>query len=387
MMGSPVITPTPRTVLTATLMVSAVVILAIFLWSIGPVLISLFLGIVLAETMRPLVIRLERWHVPSTVAVAVVYGVTMLLLAGLGTVMIPPLVDQFRNLVSRLPDYASQIQGVVPRYYLAAAEIGLAEQLDTALTQGAAELARWLGSLSALPLKVIGNLLAFFSVLVIPLFWFSATESFDRVVLSRVGPKRREMTLVLAGHISQRVGGWLRGQLLLMLCVGLAALAGLLILGVNFPLPLAFLAGLTEFFPLVGPWLGAIPAVIIAAIVSPWLALAVGVLYLMIQQLEAAFLVPKVMQRAVGLHPLVVVLALLAGGASLGFAGVLVAIPLAGVLQVLTMDLVLPWMEQHFGDVEADVSAPRPIPSMKAVTDSAAAESPAAAASPTDHHV
>lgn len=384
-MGSPVITPTSRTVLTATLVVSAVVILAIFLWSIGPVLISLFLGIVLAETIRPLVVRLEQWRVPNAVAVAVIYGVTVLLLAGLGTVMIPPLVDQFRNLASRLPDYASQFQGVVPRYYLAAAEIGLAEQLDTALTEGAAELARWLGSLYTLPLKVIGNLLAFFSVLVIPLFWFGATESFDRVVLSRVGPKHREMTLVLAGHISQRVGGWLRGQLFLMLCVGLAALAGLLILGVNFPLPLAFWAGLTEFVPLVGPWLGAIPAIIIAAIVSPWLALAVGVLYLIIQQLEAALLVPKVMQQAVGLHPLVVVLALLAGGASLGFAGVLVAIPLAGVLQVMTMDLVLPWMEQHFGDVEADVSAPRPIPLMKAVTDSAAAESPAAASSPTDH--
>lgn len=357
-MRSPAVLVSPRNVLIATLIVVAVVVLTLFLWRIGPVLFYLFMGIILAETLRPLVIRLKRWHIPNSVAVALVYLLVAVLLTGLGMVMIPPLVEQFRNLASRLPDYAAQLREIVPRYQQAAVEIGIAEQLDSALTQGAAELARSLSSLSTLPLKVAGNVFSYLSILVITLFWFGATESFDRVILSKVGTKRRELVLALASHISQRVGGWLRGQMLLMLAVGLASLAGLWALGVNFPLPLALWAGLTEFIPFVGPWLGAIPAVIIAAVVSPWLALAVAVLYLVIQQLEGALLVPKVMQQAVGLHPLVVILALLAGGASLGFAGVLIAIPLAGVLQVVIMDLVLPWLEQRMGEPGESVSVP-----------------------------
>ena len=143
----------------------------------------------------------------------------------------------------------------------------------------------------------------------------------------------------LFDRIQKKFGLWLRGEIILMVIVGLFSYVGLLILGVDYALILGIIAGLAELVPYAGPVISAIPAVLIAATQSPLKALFVLVLYFAIQQLENNVIVPKVMQHAVGMNPLVSILSLLIGFQLAGVMGALLAIPVTTALSVVVGDL------------------------------------------------
>ena len=187
-------------------------------------------------------------------------------------------------------------------------------------------------------------------MLVIGFFWMSATEKFDRSVIALLPPKRAAEMRSLAAELSQRAGGWVRGQVILMVFIGTVTFVGLFVLQVPYPVALATWASLMEIIPIIGPFLGAIPAILVAFQVSPWLALATAILYVIVQQLENNILVPKIMERAVGLHPILVMVGVLAGGVLYGILGIVIAVPLVAAMQVLAMRLVLPWLIAQMGD-------------------------------------
>jgi predicted PurR-regulated permease PerM len=140
---------------------------------------------------------------------------------------------------------------------------------------------------------------------------------------------------MIMDHISAKMGNYLRGQLLLMLSIGVVIGIALAILGVPYPLLLGIWAGLMELFPYVGPVLGAVPGVFLAfttlGMVKGLIAL---VIYLIVQQLENQFLAPKIMGKALGLSPVVIIFALLIGGKLFGLVGLLIAVPVAGAISV-----------------------------------------------------
>ncbi len=134
------------------------------------------------------------------------------------------------------------------------------------------------------------------------------------------------------GRIELKLGGWLRGQIILMLIIGISTYIGLTLLGVEYALALAVIAGILEIVPIIGPILSAIPALIVAFTVSPIAGFGVIGLYILIQQLENHLVVPKVMQKAVGFNPLVTIIVLMIGGNLLGLMGAILAIPIAIVV-------------------------------------------------------
>src|SRR5262249_41448653 len=140
-------------------------------------------------------------------------------------------------------------------------------------------------------------------------------------------------------RVSSKVSAWLRGQILLGGIIGATAALGLFLLGVPYFYVLALIAGIGELVPMVGPLLAAIPAIAVALTVSPALALGVTVFYILQQQFENHVLVPKVMERQVGVNAAVVVIALLIGGSLLGIVGAILAVPTAAILQVLFEEL------------------------------------------------
>jgi hypothetical protein len=149
----------------------------------------------------------------------------------------------------------------------------------------------------------------------------------------------RERWFFVEATLNRVLGGYIRGQILVALTVGVAAGVGSALLGVQYPLVIGLLAFLFEFIPLVGPVLGMVPAVIIAFFQSPGLALWVIVYFIVLQQVESNIIVPRVSGHAVGLHPLAVLLALLAGVELGGLGGALLAVPVAGVLYVIALAL------------------------------------------------
>src|SRR3989339_563486 len=152
--------------------------------------------------------------------------------------------------------------------------------------------------------------------------------------------------LRLYGRIQLKMGQWLRGQLILSAVIFTLTFIGLTILGVNYALVLAFVAGLFEIIPFIGPWLAAVPAIFFGFLQSPIMGVSVIILYIIIQELENHLIVPKVMSKAVGLNPLIVIIVILIGARLSGITGALIAVPVATAISVFLKD----FMERRIED-------------------------------------
>jgi predicted PurR-regulated permease PerM len=336
---------TSRQAFYITCVVLATLGLAYLLLQLGQVLIVLFLAIILASALRPMVDRLSRLRVPRGVAILSLYLVLTAIVFGLLVVSIPPLVELISELFSTeiLSDRLNRFfrwlayfgwdtfNYIPPVFTLPEKVLDFVNQLQDQAQQQAWPIALDSG-------LVIGQIILAF---VMCYYWLTAREPTLGLLL-RLSPMRhRQLVETVWNDVEDTLGAYLRGEVVLMFAVGLACYLGLLALGVPFAPALAVIAGLTEAIPIVGPVAGAIPAVLVGLTVSWPIGLAVAALYLVVQQLEAHILVPRVMQRAVGLHPLVVILALVVGGILSGIIGALIAIPIAGAAQVIVRHLLI----------------------------------------------
>lgn len=307
------------------------------------ILIMVFVALVIAATLRPMVTALERRGIPKVLALLLIYLGILGVLAGLFVLVVPPLVDQGGALVRGLPQvYASLIASLEKNPSEAIRT--LPQRLPTG-----DQLAGQLQAVSSVVLTgVLGigvGVLAFLtqmlSILVLSIYLTLGQSRLERFWLSLAPAPRRPELLAIWHEIESRLGGYVRGELLLMISIGVLESLGYLVIGLPYPLALGALAGLVEFVPMVGPTLGAIPAVIVALSISPQVALLVMGYSVVIQMAENNILVPRLMGRSVGVSPVVVILAVFAFSSLLGIAGALLAIPLAAILQVLIDHLVV----------------------------------------------
>lgn len=155
-----------------------------------------------------------------------------------------------------------------------------------------------------------------------------------RLVL-RTRLEQREAVRTFVAEVEGKIGGYFRGQLLLCFIIGLLSLVAFLLIGVPNALTLAFVSGITEAIPILGPTLGAVPAILLTLSTDPEKTIWVILALVLIQSVENNFLVPRVMDRSVGVHPLITILAIAAFGLLFGFVGAVLAIPLAAILQIL----------------------------------------------------
>ncbi len=191
----------------------------------------------------------------------------------------------------------------------------------------------------SITLAVFDNILTIIFLLVITFYLLLERENLeDRISSLFVGREQRVRKSI--GRIEEKLGGWLRGQLVLSIIIGVLTYAGLTALKIPYALPLATVAAVMEVVPVIGPIISAIPAILLALTISPVISIGVAALYFVIQQLENHLIVPQVMKRAVGLNPLVVILAIAVGSRLLGFAGALLAVPIAVVIQIIVSEVI-----------------------------------------------
>jgi len=177
--------------------------------------------------------------------------------------------------------------------------------------------------------------IALATLLTIVFFWLVEHARLQRYVLAFVPAERRAGSRNAWNEIETRLGLWVRGQLILMGAMGAATSVTYAILGLPGALILGLIAAITEAIPIVGPLLGAIPAVLVAATVSPELAIVVAGVYIVLQFLEGSVLVPLVMRNTVGISPLLVLVSLLIGAAVGGFVGAFLAVPVAASIEIV----------------------------------------------------
>ncbi len=307
------------------------------------VLILVLVALVIAATLRPMVSALQHRGLPKALALLFIYLGILGVLAGLFVLVIPALVDQGGALVRGLPQmYASLVDSLEKNPN--AAIRTLPQRLPTG-----DQLASQLQAVSSVVLTgalgigmgVLALLAQILSVVVLSIYLTLDQSRLERFWLSLAPAARRPELLAIWREIESRLGGYVRGELLLMTSIGVLASLGYLVIGLPYPLALGALAGLVEFVPMVGPTLGAIPAILVALSISPQAALLVLVYSIVIQFTENNILVPRMMGHSVGVSPITVILAVFAFSSLLGITGAFLAIPLAAIVQVLIDHLIM----------------------------------------------
>lgn len=296
-------------------------------------LLLLFAAIVIAEALAPVVAGIAR-RLPRTLAVVLVYLVLVLGLAAFGWLVVPRLAGQAQQLVVAAPALVDRAQA-----FIAGWDPASSEQLRGAVL---GQLGQFGGVLISLPVTLVGAALEIGVVFLMSVYWLLATPALHRFVHSLLPERRRPGADRVLAEIRETAGGYALGKGLSVLIVGVVSSLGLTVIGVEFPLVLALIAGVGELIPIVGIYVATIPAVAVALVESPTQALLVLGFYVVLQQVQSNLLMPAILRSQAGIPPLLAIFALVAGERLAGILGALVAIPLAGVLQVLVVRVVAP---------------------------------------------
>ena len=336
-----------RQVVYATLLVTMVLVSFLLLYRFSRVVFVLFIAIVLSTAIRPVVGWLSRRGLSRTGGVILVYLLLFVFAVSLIVLVLPLIVEQAKAILASLPEYIGDLRNILFRspsriIQQIATQLPANISLFTPGTQAASgEALSQMAQFFATAQIFARSTLILAAVFLLGLYW---TQEGDRAILGLllwVPPDRRSHTRELIAEIEEKLGGFLLGQSLLCLAIGVLSLAAYMIIGLPYALVLAIIAGILEAVPIFGPILGAIPALLVALSLEPGKAAWVIGATIVIQGLENYLLVPGVMKRSVGINALVTLLAIAALTSLLGLAGALLAIPLAAIIQLLISRLVM----------------------------------------------
>ena len=299
------------------------------------VLVLVVLSILFATVIERPVAELNKRHVPRGLAILLMYAAIIGAIV-LGSILASPLIsDEATNFREEAPtqvrdlrdDWRGSENGI-----LAGPGVNL---LDRVLT----EIDNPSSPPQELTVGIVtgvgGGLLGALTVFVIAFYYLTEKALLRQLVIGQVRQESRERVTRTWDAVEAQVGRWLRGQFTLCLIIGSLSFIGYGVIGVRFWPLLGLWAGITEIIPIVGPWIGGVPAVIIAMTQSWDKAIMVAIFVVVLQFLENSILVPRVMRGAVGLSALTVFVAILAGTQMLGIVGALLAIPVAAAVQVV----------------------------------------------------
>ncbi len=315
-----------------------VLILCYFLFQIRQILAILFISLVLASAFDPWVVFLKRKKIPRPVSMILIYLITFLVISGIMLLIIPPIIQQVGDLSGQYPFVSEKIRSGIE----ALKGISSFDSVWNSFLLSSETYPELVGTFQTVFAKIsgfVGGVFTFFLILVITFYMVVEESAMKKVIWSITPQKHQEKVMRLANEIQQKIGLWLRGQLILSFIIFTLIYILLSILGVKYALVLALIAGLTEFVPYLGPILASIPAIFLAFSQKPILALFVIIFYYVIQVMENNLIVPKVMQRVVGLNPIVSIAVLLIGFKIGGIIGAVLSIPVVTAVMVVYHDI------------------------------------------------
>jgi len=307
-----------------------------FLWLTRDILVILFLSLIIMATLSPIVSWLEKYLRWRALAVIILYFLIIILTLLLFGALLPPLINQAQEIINNLPSYTEQTSWL----------IGLGQQVrDWWISNGftlqnlinnLSQPSRQIFHFTSSILVMLGGLI----VITVISFYGLIAEKEIKANLKQYLPKAQKKSYWQAGQrIFQMLGIWLRARILLGLLIGILVGVGLQILGLPFALFLGALAGILDIVPVWGPISASIPILIIAFALSPLTGVLVLTWLLIIYQIEGYLLVPKIMGRAVGISPVLVLVALVLGAKLDGIIGIIIAIPVAAAVVILFQEI------------------------------------------------
>lgn len=319
---------------------SLLIVLIVFymIIQVQVVVLLILFALLFATLIERPVLRLQARGVPRAAGILTMYAAILSVLVVVGLVFVPLISREVRAFSDEAPsmiDELAQDWRASDSEFLSRTGYRYLQQLKfrlenpPPLSQGTA-----VGLLTGVGTALFG----FIATFVIGFYYLMEKSVVKGLLLRQMRPASRARANALWTDVESKVGDWLRGQLFLCLIIGVAAGIGYGFIGLRFWLLLALFAGITELIPIVGPWIGGIPAFMVALLDSWEKAVAVAVFLIILQFVENSILVPRVMRGTIGLSPLTVFLAVLIGGQFMGPLGALLALPFAAAIQVLIAD-------------------------------------------------
>jgi len=294
------------------------------------VIVGVFISVLVATALNPIVTKLENYKIPRSVSIVLIYVLSISLLVTIIATVVPPLIDQTNNLLKTIPiETISQkfhpFEGSLQDIQVIANQLGSVKTLVRAVT------------------STFSGIIAIFTFMVITYYLLMERKNLPTHLQHWFRDEStRKKAADFVYQLELQIGSWVRGELSLMFIVGFLTYIGLVLLNIPYAIPLAILAGLLELIPNLGPTISAIPAIIVALLASanPFMVIFVIVLYIFVQQLENNIIVPKVMNTALGLHPLVTILSIIIGLTIDGISGGILAVPVFLLLKVVYGQLI-----------------------------------------------
>jgi predicted PurR-regulated permease PerM len=304
-------------------------------------LLLIYVATLIAIGLAPIVTAIQRrrhgrrQRLPRWAAILLIYLAVIGALVGVGILVVPPLVEQARALWMAFPEILHNGQVWLIQRGVLQRELSLGEAFARAPFGTDA-----VGTVLAALGTVFGGVFGLLTVLIIAFYLLVDADAIVRTFLRLFPPAERPRVHEACKRVTTKVSAWLAGQVFLAGVIGSTAALALWLMGVPYFYVLALVAAIGEMIPVVGPLFAAIPAVIVGFSVSPAVGFGVALFFLLQQQFENHVLVPKVMERQVGVSAVIVIIALLLGGSLLGIVGAILAVPTAAILQVLFEELV-----------------------------------------------
>jgi predicted PurR-regulated permease PerM len=325
---------------------AAVLVIVWFLWQARGALIPFIVGGVLAYMLAPLVERLARlfpFHrtrreLARTIAILVVYVTGFGVLFGLGALIIPIVVNEAIEFVDNIPGYVDQAREqsrVWTDIYRERVPEDVQARLERAVQDAGTSLGAYGEAMLSRTFGVLRNTFGLvFGYIIIPFWLFYILKDRHRIgpaIKNWFPPGLRGDVDACIGIVQRVLGSYIRAQLTLGLFIGVVTTVGLRLLGVEFWAILGIIAGITELIPIIGPILGALPALVVVLATEPEKFWWVLLFYVAVQQVENAVLVPRIQGSAVEVHPALIIVLLAIAQQIAGFGGMLIVVPLAAV--------------------------------------------------------
>lgn len=322
------------------------------MYEIRDIIFVFFVSLLFAAALDPTVDQLEKYKIPRWLSVIVIIVALLALVTVFISNFIPILAGEILELARQaqtlienlaqgnipLPSYLEWLRPMIQSSFGNLDATALSSVLESNLANLGSELFKFSGSAFQVFISVSNGIANAILVLLLTYFMTVDEDLIDRFIHSIFPSKYGKYITQKTNAIKQKIGQWLRGQVALMFAVGLATYIGLVALGVEYSFTLAMFAGITELIPVIGPMIGWVAAVPIAANDSGLMVLWVSILYFFIQRLENNILVPIIMNKATGLHPVIVIFAMLVGYRFMGIIGVVISIPVAAAIGIFLND-------------------------------------------------
>ena len=322
--------------------IAGAVILIFALWEARAALMLVYVSALIAMGFSPIVQFIERARpdhqrlLPRWAAILSVYLVIVGVIVLLGLLVVPPLVGQTAALWERAPGEFDKAQRWLLQHHMMTRRVTFEQAVENAPTGASANA---VGTVLVAISSVVGGIFGLITILILSFYFLVEASTMFEYLIRFVPTDKRGAVATAARQAVVKVSAWLQAQFVLAGTMGMFAATGLFWMGVPYFYVLALVAAIGETIPVVGPIIGGIAAVGVALTVSPKLALMCGIYFLVLHQLEANVLVPKIMERRVGVSPVAVLIALLVGGELYGLVGAILAIPSAAILSVIVEEV------------------------------------------------